>query len=325
MKSKKEQIITAFENLDADALEKLLDDNITYQDVPKKLFVDRYREYFQNFIEDEEVICDFKAYPGKCNGCSKGIKGYSFVNSQDTCYAELLFIEGDDDFLDIYSCSDFDSTNLEISDCYGGLSFCDDEKVGYMLTFDELVEKEFCLNAIQEIENEIKKCKILPLEFIIAWQKKYHPYYGELKFFERKNFSFVSLMQNYLGSIRNALNFIELSQKSRHYLDLFEDKVFEDEEAKIMWMLACIEDIPDVKFQLLHKANEKENYITFGRINVNLALMQNYLDLQRLFLKHSYLLPHTIMCSLPYDWKIPAEMNEDDEIEDWDEDCDFPF
>lgn len=77
--------------------------------------------------------------------------------------------------------------------------------------------------------------------------------------------------------------------------------------------------------ELCNKVNEKENYITFGRINVNLALMQNYLDLQRLFLKHSYLLPHTIMCSLPYDWKIPAEMNEDDEIEDWDDDCDFPF
>ena len=59
---KKQQIITAFENLDADALEQLLDDYKTYEDVPKKLFVDRYREYFQNLKDDEELICD------RCNG-----------------------------------------------------------------------------------------------------------------------------------------------------------------------------------------------------------------------------------------------------------------
>lgn len=74
MHSIKSQIITAFENLDADTLKLLLDDNKTYQDVPKKIFVERYREYFQNLKDDGEVVCDFKAYPGKCNHCSKDKK-----------------------------------------------------------------------------------------------------------------------------------------------------------------------------------------------------------------------------------------------------------
>lgn len=112
--TKKQQIIKAFENLDADALSNLLDDEKTYQDVPKSLFVERYREYFDGLKEDASVICDFKAYPGKCEGCSKGKTGYSFVNSEGTCFGEFVFVEDEEDFSDIYVCHDFNSSNEDI-------------------------------------------------------------------------------------------------------------------------------------------------------------------------------------------------------------------
>ena len=322
---KKQQIITAFENLDADALEQLLDDNKTYEDVPKKLFVDRYREYFQNLKDDEELICDFKAFPGKCNLCSKGKKGYSFVNSQNICYAKLLFIEVEDDFLDIYSCSDFDSSNKDISDCYGGISFCDDEKVGFMLSFDDLVEKDFCITAVKEIEDKINENKILPLEFIKDWRNKYNPVYGDLNIFERKNYSFINLVKNYLGSIRNAVNFIELSKKATLYIDLFKDPVFQDDEAIMMWMFACIEDIPDVKLYLHAKVNKAENYIAFGKVNVDLSYMQDYLDLQEIFRQHYDLLPYSMMTSFPWDWQNHCEISNDNLNDMLDDNDQFPF
>ena len=44
--NKKQLIITAFENLDADMLEVLLNDGQAYQDVPKDIFVEELRRYF---------------------------------------------------------------------------------------------------------------------------------------------------------------------------------------------------------------------------------------------------------------------------------------
>lgn len=325
MKDKKDLIISAFENLDASALDNLLNDNQTYQDVSKLLFVERYREYFQNLIEDESVICDFKAFSGKCEGCSKGKTGYSFVNSEGICFGEFVFVEDENDFSDIYVCHNFSSSNEDILDNYNGITFCDDEKVGYKLTFDELIEKDFCIKAINEIENEQKKNNILSLDFIKDWQRKYHPYYGEIKIFDTKNYSFISLVKNYLGSIGNALSFINLSDKASLYLELYQDKLFEDNEAKVMWMLACMEDIPDVNIHLHAKINEVENYITFGKINVDLNYMQDYIRLQKLFQKNSYLLPYSILMSFPWDWKMPSEMADSENDDIWDDGEDFPF
>ena len=44
--NKKQLIIKAFENLDADMLEVLLNDGQAYQDVPKDIFVEELRRYF---------------------------------------------------------------------------------------------------------------------------------------------------------------------------------------------------------------------------------------------------------------------------------------
>jgi hypothetical protein len=67
LQTKKQQIISAFEDLNADSLDILLDNSKTYQDVPKSIFVNKIREFFLGLIEDQFVTCDFKAYPGTCN------------------------------------------------------------------------------------------------------------------------------------------------------------------------------------------------------------------------------------------------------------------
>lgn len=155
MRTKKEIIISSFENLDAYALGNILDENRTYQDVPKLLFIEKYREYFKELRDDESILCDFKAFPGKCEGCSKGKTGYSFINSDGICFVELVFIEEEEDFSDIYFCNKFICSSEEIVHYYDGPIFYDDEKVNYELSFDQLVEKEFCLRGVQEIENEL--------------------------------------------------------------------------------------------------------------------------------------------------------------------------
>lgn len=321
---KKKLILKAFENLDAEALGNLLDKNKTYQDVPMELFVERYREYFKGILEDDEIICDFKAYKGKCNGCSKGKSGFSFVNSEGICFAHLVFIEGIDEFLDIYLCNNFISSNNNININFPGVDFFDDEKVGYLLTFDELVEKEFCLNAINCINEELNNKNVLSLEFIKDWQKKYEPIYGDFKLLNQKNYYFIALMQNYLGNIRNALSFIELNNKASLFINLYEDKIFDDDEMKIIWLISCLEELPDVKYHLHAKINEENQSITFGRITISLKYMHDYITLQKIFEDNSYLLPYSLLKSFyPFDWNTSAIIDNSDF--EWDEDDDYPF
>ena len=320
---KKNKILTAFENLDADGLDRLLDDRKTYQDVPKSIFIEKYREYFQELREDESLVCDFKAYPGKCNGCSKGKTGYSFVNSEGTCFGQLVFTEEEDDFSDIYFCNKFLSSCDEIVHYYDGPIFYDDEKIGYQLSFEQLLDKEFCLRGIQEIENELALNTILSQDFMMLWLAKFGKRYKNIDFLNPQKLAFVSKLKGYIGSANNALAFIKLNNKAKLYLSLFKNEVFNDTEAKMMWLLACLEDIPDIKLYLHAKINEDESFITFSKINVSLELMRDYIQLQKKINESSYLIPYSILVSLPHDWN--TDLIIEDVSDNDDEDYDFPF
>ncbi len=64
MKTRKVEIVTAIENLDADELDRLLDDGKTYQDVPKKLFVQQYRgRRYGDFVNDLKSDLRTKVIP----------------------------------------------------------------------------------------------------------------------------------------------------------------------------------------------------------------------------------------------------------------------
>lgn len=325
MKSKKHEIISSFENLDADSLDNLLDETRVYQDVPKSIFVQKLRDFFQDLIEQDFLVYDFKAYPGTCNQCSKGAKGYSFVNSENYCYAHIIFEENDDEFTDIYSCNNFCSSHSDIKETFYGIYFDDDQEVGFMLNFDELVEKEFCLRAIEEIKQELTDKQVLSIDFMSTWRKKYSKDNDKIDIFNNISYTFRREIKGYLGSIRNALSFIELSRKAKFYLDLYQDEIFIDIEAKMMWLFACLDDIPDIKLFLHAKINVDANYITFHKINIDLALMKDYLELQKVFIDLQDLIPYTIINHLPWEWVDPTKLNEADGETNWADEEDLPF
>lgn len=324
-KIKKSKIISALENLDAGSLDYLLDEKRAYQNVPKDIFVGKLRQFFQDLIDDEFVVCDFKAYPGKCKKCSKGAKGYSFVNSQNSCYAHIIFEENEEEFTDIYSCNDFCSSHPDIKENFYGIYFDDDQKVDFMLSFDELVEKEFCLRAVEEIKQELLHKRVLSIDFMSTWRDKFGRNYNNIDIFNNVSYTFIREIKGYLSSIRNALTFIEISKKAKFYLDLYQDKIFIDLEAKMMWLFACLEDIPDIKIFFQAKINVDENYITFNKINIDLALMKDYLELQKLFFQLQDFIPYTVVKHFPWEWLDPAKLTEADGETDWADDEDLPF
>ncbi|TXF74975.1 hypothetical protein [Chryseobacterium sp.] len=98
--NKKQLILKAFEDLDLDMLDVLLNDGQSYQDVHKETFVAELKSYFDDLRNDRNYKTDFKAVQGMCTNCSKGKKGFSFVNSDGESFMSMVFEESEDDYVD---------------------------------------------------------------------------------------------------------------------------------------------------------------------------------------------------------------------------------
>ncbi len=86
--------------MDIDTLGLVLDDNKTYQDVSKELFLQKVKEGFDDFKKygDTELLI----YPGRCisTKCSNsGKRGYSFIGGTSKLHLDMIFEETDTEFV----------------------------------------------------------------------------------------------------------------------------------------------------------------------------------------------------------------------------------
>lgn len=95
--------------MDIEMVDLLLDDNRTYQDIPKERFIEKLRTAFSKFQEEGDTI--LIAVPGKCKGsyCSNtGKSGVAFYGNKTKNYLRLVFeIDKKKHVSDIYECFGF--------------------------------------------------------------------------------------------------------------------------------------------------------------------------------------------------------------------------
>lgn len=82
-----------------------LDNDKTYQDVEKYLFISLLQQAFDEFANygNTELI----ASEGKCNSCDKTKTGFTFRGNHSDHYLNLIFVTADDRIIDLYECRDF--------------------------------------------------------------------------------------------------------------------------------------------------------------------------------------------------------------------------
>ena len=162
-------IIQAIKNFDIIMLEELLDDNKSYQDVSKSLFLKTLKKKFNSAKVDDCNSFD-DVFFGICGTCNKGCEGMTFFSKKG--YYLDLFIESKDDNTvdDIYVCNnltnftDLDKTfNL-------GFSFCKDQEVNFKPDKEyQLIKTEY--KALKkELENIRSAIK---LDDFFEWSNKY--------------------------------------------------------------------------------------------------------------------------------------------------------
>jgi hypothetical protein len=99
-----EAVVYFMAHLDIEMVSSFLDDDKTYQDFPKYLFVSKLIKAFEQFEKAGDRVLSL--HKGGCAGCSKGCRGFTFLGKQGN-YMDILFLMEGDEIKDIYECSNF--------------------------------------------------------------------------------------------------------------------------------------------------------------------------------------------------------------------------
>ena len=190
------------------------------------------------------------------------------------------------------------------------------------MDFDEFLEKEFCINAIRELHNTQDCMGISDLELLNEWHSKYRHHFDSKNLHRNKNYTFISKFNNYLNIIRIIKSFIEKDDPAAKLLNIFQDKVFQNEDARFVWLMTCLDYIPDLKLGVYGIIKKNRNSVSFSDLQISIKHLQNYMNLIDVFSIHAWLLPVSVRSSLEWgclEYLRITPVNgeeEDDTIED---------
>jgi len=229
-------IIKAFAEMNSAALEILLDDDKTYQNATKEVFLEKVEELFLAYKNSGDAY--LISYPGKCGAkCSLcencGKTGYRFVGNDSNNYIDFIFEIGHETVSDIYDCSRFETTEtIENLASQASLDFDEDEKAYFVKTPEYLIKVTAAEKAFSEIIT--LPPQLLDFEQLSYWVDKYavlSEKIGEFDIFEpiMKWTPFVRLyadlkaIKDYLNlnfkSIQNANQECKTLQTEQDYID----------------------------------------------------------------------------------------------------------
>ena len=86
--SHEQAIVYFFERMDIKNIDRLLDDNLTYQDIKKS----QYMIYLNAAFEEMQLRKNnhLVSYIGKCQGCKPNHNSYYFIGDQDGSHIDIL-------------------------------------------------------------------------------------------------------------------------------------------------------------------------------------------------------------------------------------------
>ena len=292
VKRSKTNLVSAISEMDIKALELILEDNVSYQDTTKTIFLEKLDEVFIEFKKEDNKLID---YQGKCNSneCSnKNKNGFSFVGNKSGRYINFIIEENEDGTLkDIYTCYDF-CTAAKISNENKrklDISVYKDEKVNFIPTSTYTNLKNKSISALNEInqfnDREISK------EEIITWIKKYEDVYNSLNWtnnFYKNHYSFYWTYYH----INKIARFLKIENEAKTAIDEYKSIDICNEIDLLKWLvkyehlyyeliLLCANIVTEESIQtsktLLHK-----DYTIYFKTNI----LQNCIELQKLIDKH---------------------------------------
>ncbi len=181
--SKKKRIIAAIEHMDIGMLDLLLNEESTYQDARKEVFLNKLNKVFFNLKKDKDTSLVARIGVCKSTECpNTGCSGYAFVGNNSANYLSLVFKEEEDDYSDIFNCNVFNADSYDLEKegewRHRPLLLDQDEMANFVPGVDYLITSQKCKNAYEEIMEFSKT--LLTKEIYTVWIAKYHYLYDSL-------------------------------------------------------------------------------------------------------------------------------------------------
>jgi len=106
LKTQLDAVVYFFTKMDSEMISSLLDDQLTYQDYSKHLFVRKLGDLFFEFSQLGDFL--LLVEKGECYGCSCGLSGYSFIGNKSRSFVDIVFMSDEKgNITDIYECGEF--------------------------------------------------------------------------------------------------------------------------------------------------------------------------------------------------------------------------
>jgi len=288
------RLINAISEMDCKAIELILEDNVSYQDTTKTIFLQKLKTLFQDFQKEDNKLI---AYQGKCNykECSNTNKnGFCFMGNKSGRYINFIVEENENGSIkDICTCHDF-CPNEKVIDK-------NKEKMSYFIFFDERVDfvlspayiysNNKSISAIKELKQfndaEISK------EDIISWVKNYEDLYNTMDFADMFYKNLAPFYECY-GHILKIYEFLLIEEEASIALQEFASVNVDDEITVLRWLvkfehlyyeliLLYGNIVPEESLQTGNCVLHKDHTVYF-----KIDILRNCIDLQELLEKHYY-------------------------------------
>ena len=107
IQSQSDAVLHFLQNLDIEMIDAVLEENRTYQDLEKHVFIQKLGYAFDEFIQSGETFLN--RHPGFCNSeiCNFKCTGFSFIGNNSRNYFDLIVDIKEGVVHDIYECTKF--------------------------------------------------------------------------------------------------------------------------------------------------------------------------------------------------------------------------
>ena len=287
-------LINAISEMDCKAIELILEDNVSYQDTTKSIFLQKLKEVFTDFQKEDNKLIP---YEGKCisDKCTnKNKKGIAFVGNKSGRYINFIIEQNEDSTVkDIYTCSGFFTNENVIDENKRKLdiSVYNDEKVNFTPSSSYNYLKNKSITALNEIK-QLNNCEISKEE-IITWIKSYEELYNSMNWinnFYKHHYSFYWLYYH----INEIYKFLIIENEAKIAINEFKYINLDNEIDLLKWLvkyehlyyeliLLCANIVTEESLQTGNCVLHKDHTVYF-KTNI----LQNCIDLQELLEKHYY-------------------------------------
>ncbi|MGC1632397.1 MAG: hypothetical protein WA749_09835 [Gelidibacter sp.] len=265
----KNRIIEALKNFDSDALDALLDNEKSYMDVSKSLFISTIKNTFETAKEEGCQAFD-DVFFGICGSCNKGCEGMTFLSNSGH-YLDL-FIESKDGYSvdDIYICNDLSNlTGLEkLHDL--SFDFDEDEKVLFTPNSEYLLineQYELLLSEFRDLEDGIT------LDVFVSWYDGFiylRDFINDLDPFSKFHYKLFNSIYVLLWKIDNI---VAIKTKSEHVFEaLIDFQVAKTERDQLIWFLENEDDQFISTFDMDAEGLRNNSHIAFRLDELNLII-----------------------------------------------------